>query len=516
MPMQAQVDAAGAEPLKVPSGTITQQVQTAQKALADFRAAERAMYPFNPGAASTIAAAVKKPPPAPAAPVSKPVTLYAQPPQTNRGRMLPGLLGDDEPILGSDAPGGAVTRDQFGMPQPLLPEKPKTGPVTDGDPMDAIPTRGDKQYGSERWVKRNIDQIVKDIEKDPTITTQRKAVVQQMVQLFGKDIHSRVWHTEDISVNPVLRELTNLSTWSRYRQAVSDWQAKKNKLGTETEDHGDGSFNSLVTGSFSQKTGTGNVPGFMVAKDRNGLLYVTDVDTWINGKLSDMKKNPKLAADTITALASIQAYGSDSSSNNAATRIVTDANGNPTQAFISNEDYTALKNMALLAVNSQSVGNEETLEDFFGSLVGQSQAVVNDPQFEYSGSSGSGGGYSRGGGGYGGGGYGGGGSGAGAVRYTDSEQLGAQVDAISRQRMGRSLTPDEKAEFVAYYHKLEETMTAAYYSGGSNTQLDPEGQAVGWMESRFGQERGAHNYANLAARFMSMIGSGGFAGALGG
>ncbi|WP_434439720.1 hypothetical protein [Lentzea sp. E54] len=508
MPMLAAVDAAGPEPLKVPSGSISQQVQTAQTAMAQHRAAERAMYPFNPNAQATIANAVKRtaPPPRPA------VTLYAQP-QTSRGRMLPGLLGDDEPILGSDAPAGGITRDEYGMPVPINTAKPKTGPVTDGDPMDAIPTRGDRQYGSEQWVKRNIEQIVEDIGKDPTITTQRRAVVKQMVDLFGKDIHSRVWHTEDLAVNPILRELTNLSTWSRYRQAVSEWQAKKNKLGTETEDNGDGSFSSLVTGSFSQKTGTGNVPGFMVAKDKNGLLYVTDVDTWINSKLSDMKKDPKLAADTITALASIQAYGSDSSSNNAASRVVTDANGNPIKAFISNEDYTALKNMALLAVNSQSVGNEETLEDFFGSLAAQSQAVVNDPQFEYSGSSGSGGGYGRGG--YGGG-YGGGGSGAGAVRYTDSEQLGAQVDAIARQRMGRSLSPEEKAEFIAFYHKLEETMTAAYYAGGSNTQLDPEGQAVGWMESRFAQERGAHNYANLAARFMQIIGSGGFAGALGG
>jgi len=515
MPALAQVDAAGGEPLRVPSGTIAQQVSTAQQAYSDYRAAERAMYPFNPDASKTIANAVKQaPPPQPAAPVSKPVTLYAQPQSNTRGHMLPGLLGDDEPILGSDAPGGAVQRDQYGLPVPGGVTKPKPGPVTDDDTMPAQDPRGDKQFRSEKWVQRNIDQLVEDIDKDPAITPQRKTVALQMAQLFQKDIHSRVWHTEDIAVNPVLRELTNLSTWSRYRQAVSDWQAKKNKLGQETEDNGDGSFSSLVTGSFSQKTGTGNVPGFMVAKDKNGLLYVTDVDTWINGKLTDMKKDPKLAADTITALASIQAYGSDSASNGAASRVVTDANGNPVKAFVSNEDYTALKNMALLAVNSQTVGNEETLEDFFSSLTAQSQNVVNDPNWRPPSDGGGGGGgyYRGGGGGYGGG----GGGGTGAVRYTDSEQLGAQVDAIARQRMGRSLSPDEKAEFVAYYHRLEEMMTAAYYSGGSTTQLDPEGQAVGWLESRFAQERGAHQYGTLAARFMQMIGSGGFAGALGG
>lgn len=519
MPYSAAVDSGGdVQPL--PATSIAAQVKSAQQAMAEHRASERAMYPSARPTIAQQAQARPAPVVAPA-PVSKPVTLYATP-QTQRGRMTPGLLGEEEPLLGSDAPGGlpVISRGKTGLPEVLGSDapagalKPKLGKTVDEDPMGARPVTGDRQYKSEQWVQRNITQLVEDIDKDPTITPQRKAVVRQMAQLFGKDVHSRVWHTDDIAVNPVLRELTNLSTWSRYRRAVSEWQANKNKLGQETEDNGDGSFSNLITGSFSSKTGTANVPGFLVAKDSNGMLYVTDVDTWINSKMSDMKKDPKLAADTITALASIQAYGSDSSSNNAASRIVTDANGNPTKAFVSNEDYTALKNLALLAVNSQSVGNEETLEDFFGSLTAQSQNVVNDPQWEV-GSDGGGGGY-RGGGGYGGGYGGGGGSGAGAVRYTDSEQLGAQVDAISRQRMGRSLTPEEKAEFINFYHKLEADMTAAYYAGGSNTQLDPEGQAVGWMESRFAQERGAHNYANLAARFMQMIGSGGFAGALGG
>jgi hypothetical protein len=86
--------------------------------------------------------------------------------------------------------------------------------------------------------------------------------------------------------------------------------------------------------------------------------------------------------------------------------------------------------------------------------------------------------------------------------------LGGQVDSIARQRMGRQLTPEEKAEFIAYYHKLEEQMTQAYYAGLSTTQLDPMGQAVGWIESRFSQERGAQQYGNLASRFVSMMSSG--------
>ncbi|MFD9734410.1 hypothetical protein [Umezawaea sp. NPDC059074] len=360
-------------------------------------------------------------------------------------------------------------------------------------------------------IKGMLDEIRRDPAKNPEL----EAAAQALAQEFKTSVWGRTWSLDEVNNNPLVREINNISIWSTYRRKVSEWQAGKNKLGTETSDAGDGSFATMVTGSFSQKTGTGNVPGFMVARDENGLLYITDVDTWINGRMADMKADPQLAASTITALASIQAYGGDSAANSAAgSRVVTDENGDPVKAFISNEDYTALKNVALLAINSQAAGNMETLEDFFGSLTQQSQEIYNDPNWEPPSSGSSGGSYYRGGGGYGGGYGGGGGGGTGAVRYADSEMLGAQVDAISRQRMGRVLSPEEKAEFVAYYHMLEENMTAAYYAGASTTQLDPEGQAVAWMESRFAQERGAHAYGTLAAQFMKMVGQGGFAGAL--
>jgi len=73
--------------------------------------------------------------------------------------------------------------------------------------------------------------------------------------------------------------------------------------------------------------------------------------------------------------------------------------------------------------------------------------------------------------------------------------------------MGRELTPEEAQQFVQYFHGLEEQNTAAYYAGQSNTQLDPEGQAVAWITSHFAQDSAAHQYGNLAAAFMQMMGS---------
>jgi hypothetical protein len=445
----------------------------------------------------------------------KPVpSLFApsKPRQDPTGLKMPG-----EPTLGSDFPGGvyvSVPKGKTGLPELSAPS-----PATD---KNAANDKAEQEHKSkevqsiaaaraaDKLYDTTIKDMLDDIHKDPAKDPEAERVAGILASEFKASVWGRTWSLDEVNNNPLVRELNNISIWSTYRRKVSEWQAGKNKLGTETNDSGDGSFNTMVTGSFSSKTGTGNVPGIMVARDEEGLLYITDVDTWINGKMADMKADPQLAADTITALASIQAYGGDSAANSAAgSRVVTDGAGNPVKAFISNEDYTALKNIALLAVNSQAAGNTETLDDFFGSLTAQSQDVYHDPQWEPPSDDGGGGG--RGGGGYGGG---GGGGGTGSVRYTDSEQLGAQVDAIARQRMGRQLTPEEKVEFINYYHKLEETMTAAYYAGQSTTQLDPEGEAVGWMESRFEQERGKQAYGSLAGKFMQIIGSGGFSGAL--
>jgi hypothetical protein len=406
---------------------------------------------------------------------------------------------------GGDAPAGLPT----GWRQPGS-AMPSTDDVQYGDD-DATDRKGKSEEvratNSAQNAKRTYDTTIKDmveeVRKDPAATYEMKQAAEIIASQYREAIWTRTWTPSEVTDNPLVRELNNISVWSTFRRRVSEWQAGKNKLGTESVDSGDGSFATMVNGSFSSKTGTGNVPGFFVARDSEGLLYITDVDTWINTKMADMKADPALAAQTITALASIQAYGGDSAANSAAgSRVVTDADGNPVKAFVSNEDFTALKNVALLAVNSQTVGNQETLEDFFETLTAQSQEVYSDPQWEPPGGGSSGGGW---GGGYGGG--GGGGGGAGTVRYSDPEALGAQVDSIARQRMGRQLTPEEKTEFIAYYHKLEAQMTQAYYAGLSTTQLDPEGQAVGWIESRFAQERGAQQYGSMAARFVAMMNS---------
>lgn len=108
---------------------------------------------------------------------------------------------------------------------------------------------------------------------------------------------------------------------------------------------------------------------------------------------------------------------------------------------------------------------------------------------------GGGGGYSSGGGGgyggyrryYGGGGgyYGGGGGGGNRVFLTDPTELAATIDGIARARLGRVLTAQEHADFVAYFHGLERQYSAAYTGGGEATQPSAEGQAVAWIEKYF-------------------------------
>lgn len=121
---------------------------------------------------------------------------------------------------------------------------------------------------------------------------------------------------------------------------------------------------------------------------------------------------------------------------------------------------------------------------------------------------------SSGGGGFrrrgGGGGFSSSGGGSGATRYTDSEQLHQFVDSIARARTGRDLSNADATEFINYYHGLEAQNSAAYYGGASSTMLDPESQAVAWIESRFSKEAAAGGYGNYFEAFVKAVQSGAF------
>ncbi len=349
---------------------------------------------------------------------------------------------------------------------------------------------------------RSIKDMLDLIKRDPLQDMSRLGFGQELADTFRQDSQNRLFTNQDLVENPFLTGLNELSVWSDYRIQVANWQDKKKKSGqTDGKEGGDNTI--FDPGSFESVTGAGNLSPYLVARDENGLLYVTTADKWIQGKFADMRNDPAYAASMITAMAMTSAYGSDSTANGQRSRIVTDKDGNPVKAFVSSEDLSALKQLANQVSILQANGDEVSIDDSIAELTAMAADVTAEEQ-----ANGDFGGGGRGGGyGYGGGGYGGGGGGAGAVRYTDATQLTSLVSSIARQRMGRELTAAEAAAFVDYYHQQEAAQTAAYYAGQSNIQLDPEGQAVAWVNDHFGQESQQQQMGSLAAMFVQMMGS---------
>lgn len=448
---------------------------------------------------------------------------------------IPGILGSytnpDPENLTPDTT-TPVLVDEKGQPQTILPGTAGPGYVgiadwqlREGSEIDRFVNMTPEQQLEARKnvkatqeggrVSKTIQQMLDDIKKDPLYDADRFMAGQDLANAFKADSQAKYFTDQDLTENPFLATLNDLSVWSTYRLKVAEWNKNKNKTGDSAPglvggtDAGDGTYTGLIdNGSFSSVTSPSNLSPYLVTREENGLLQVVTADQWIQGKFARMRNDPEYAAEMITALAMTSAYGSDSSANNQRSRVSVDAEGNPIKAFVSVEDLNALKQLANEVVILQNQGDEVAIDDSIAELVAMAAEVndINAANGEYGGGGG-GGGYGYGGGGYGGGGYGGGGGGSGAVRYTDATQLTSLVSSIARQRMGRELTPEEAQQFVQYFHGLEEQNTAAYYAGQSNTQLDPEGQAVDWITSHFAQDSAAHQYGNLAAAFMQMMGS---------
>lgn len=375
---------------------------------------------------------------------------------------------------------------------------------------------GDPNRG--KWGK-TVKQMLDDMRKDPIQDSERFLAGQELADAFREESQSRYFTDRDITENPFLATLNELSAWSTYRLKVSEWKANKGKTGgsvgllgesgTDDEDAGDGTFTGITdNGSFSSVTSPSNLSPYIMARDENGLLQVVTADQWIQAKFARMNSDPEYAAQMITALAMTSAYGSDSTANSQRSRVVVDRNGNPVKAFVSSEDLSALKKLANQVAILQNQGDEVAIDDSIAELtaiaaeVGQETTAAGD--------------YGSGGGGYGGGwggGYGGGGGGGGqSVQLTDATELTSLASSIARQRMGRELTPEEAAAFVSYYHGLERQESANYYAGGEFTRLDPEGQAVAWITSKFEEDAAANQYGNLAFELFNMMGGNPFGG----
>lgn len=408
-----------------------------------------------------------------------------------------------------------------GLPTVALPVEPDASPLTQGvaasqrDPkerqrfLDMTPEQRDQARKNVKEAKSRettIAKMVEDVRKDPIQDSNRIAAADDLADLFKQDSRSKYFTNDDLSDNPTLKLLNDLSVWSTYRLKVSDWRAGKQKSGglsalPSTDSGGDGTFTGIVeNGSFSSVTSPSSLPPYLVVRDEHGMLTIVNADQWIQARYTEMHKNPGYAAQMVTALALTGYYGSDSTANAQASRVAVDRNGNPVKAIANPEDASALKKLANDAAMWQGNGEEVAIDDMLGEVVklGVEVSRQNGANGEHGG--GGGGGFGRGGGGFGGG-------SRASVRLTDSTQLSSIADSISRQRMGRSLTPEEQAAFVAHFHELEVQSNAAFSSGQAYTPPDPEGQAVAWVTGHFQQEASANQYGQLASQLIAMMGT---------
>lgn len=499
---------------------------------------------YNNGRSAALPVQMPRRPPPPARRPTGPRGVSRQP---ERERDLLGLgqfnstpdgdsyfdtyMRDLNPATRADTTDVQLVDEKTGKPGVTLPGKSAL-PVTTGDylnrapaeierfekmsPKDQAEVRANVEKGNspakvyDKTMKHMLDLINRDPMKDPM----RSGAARELVDAFRDASKTRYFTNDDLLDNPVLNILNELSVWADFRLRLQEFNDNKRKTGDVEltggdSETGDGAYGSMAdVGSFSQDTGPGNLSKWIVARDENGLLQVVSAGQWIQAKWARMRHDPKYAAQMITALAATSAYGTDSTANNQRTRLVMDRDGNPVKGFPGEEDLMALKDLALQVAILQGQGDESAIDDSIAELTKvafdvTAQAAKNGDL----GGDGYGGGWGGGGGGWGGGYGGGGGGGEGAVRYTDGTQLTSMVSSIARQRMGRELTPEEAAAFVAYYHKLEETNSAAYYANQSTTMLDPEGQAVAWITGHFEDEAAQNQYGQLAAQFFTMMGS---------
>lgn len=361
--------------------------------------------------------------------------------------------------------------------------------------------KGEKRAGT-------IQRMIEDVEKDPIADPDRVAAIRGIAGQFKDETRQRYFTDDDLFDNPLLRLMNDMSVWSQYRRKVSDWNAANRKTGggeVSLEDGGDGTYTGVTDGeSFSSATSPSNLSPYIVSRDESGMLTVVSVDQWLQGKFTDMRKNPAYAGQVITALALMSDYGTDSTANSQASRVVTDKDGNVVKALVDTEDLSALKRFANKVAIWQNNGDESAIEDVLEEMtkLGGEVSAMNAANGEHGGSGG-GGGYYRGGGGYGGG----GGGFAAQTRYTDAAELRSLLDSIGRQRIGRSMTAEESAAFVQYFHQLEDQNSAAYAAGSSYTQLNAEAQAIEWITSRYGMEAQRQASGNLAVDFFKLMGS---------
>ena len=390
-----------------------------------------------------------------------------------------------------------------------------------------------KSRENREYVDRK-NRIVAEVEnvqaKDANLPTNEREALQaiklQLSQMRVKDVNN--------DLNPVVVTLKNLGTRAQYRIEQAAWKKNKsagsslplNNVGLPTSaeefDQMGGLGGFLTQGTASKSAGdfdrTPAVFGKLITRDDNGVETIISAEDWIAARIADTKPLPndtpderrrkeRLAADWISTLAFADKYNSFAQKRDAGYRVQLDSDGNPVRAYFLKPDEDALKNLTAEILSDMATHNiVGPVEDWISAYAEQRQGLAQDATGIYGNGQSSSSGSSHGG--YSGGGYGGGGGGGSGFMATDPALLKMNVDSIARARMGRSLTDAEAQEFIDYYHSIERAFFDNYRSGADSTRVDPEAQAVAWIESRMTKESAGQQAGNLLVALMNAFRSG--------
>lgn len=414
----------------------------------------------------------------------------------------------EELILGSDAPGGAT---------PSMIEK-QTRSVRI-EKSEAAVRRSQENLGKRSKV---LEEAQKKQAADPTVPAEEKALLQEIGEAWK-------WGTAGSDeMNPLAIAVKNLGTRAEYRKMLADWT--KSKKGSKTTGGGLPSWMPDATGEEVDEAG--GLGGFMaqqqgtmgtfdtspdlfdmiISRDADGVDHIMSAEDWVRAKIADTRVDPndspqeaaqkrRLAGNLIQTLAMADVYGSYAQKRDAAYRVVLDENGEAVAGYLEKPDVAALQNLVSQVINSNMSSNETfAIEDWIEAYALERDSIGRET--EGPGDTGGRGSSGYGRGGYGGGGYGGGGGGGGSgYQLTSAETLRSMVDGIARSRMGRVLTAEEVAAFVAHYHSLERAFVDNYRLGADATRVEPESEAAAWIETRLMGEQAGQQ----AGKYMMLL-----------
>lgn len=405
------------------------------------------------------------------------------------------------------------------------------GAAADNDFSDKVLKKDIGERTNYRLRTNFMEQVLDQLKKDPTTPQNELDEARQLVE------RERTRYSRTGGDDPAFVRANNLKVLSEYRRQLKEFFNKK--TGTNKEQpitspteggfmtNPDGSLSpaldigtSSSTGTYGSSIGRGAIPDFILSKDARGYMRVLNAGDWVRLKMTETRPQPgdspqvkqekaRNAAALITTLVLMDPTNDYNYKKYAAQRMTFDGNGNPIFGQTNAADETKLKAAVEMIIQDQMNGSPATAEDWIQTLAQHGNQIARDPNVGTAGSGGGGGGRRyRGGGGYGGGGGGGGSGGF----LTDPDQLRVLADGVARQRLGRALTSEELAEFTAYFNQLEQTFLSAYQSGMTATRLDPESQAVAWIESKKANEAAGEGAAKYLLALAQAMGGGGVFG----